>query len=197
MNLEELKSRIEAEALRRQAARDGFTLEAVEAYLGKGIAVPPELALGGAPPPPNPLTYGYFANLNGRELVTTCYRVMLDRVPDESGLNHFLSQLAQGADKALIIGSVAYSPEGRQRGVSVQGLFIRFAVAAASRVPVLGLVVAWAWAIATAHWRAREQRAFQHQVHSRLDALSKYAVDSGSQIAMRIESLRSVMDHRD
>lgn len=197
MNLEELKSRIEAEALRRQAARDGFTLEAVEGFLGKGIVIPLELGLAPPPPPPNPLTYAYFANLHGAELVNMCYRVLLDRVPDEAGLRHYLDQLSHGADKALIVGSVAYSPEGRQRGVRVSGLFIRFAVATASRVPVLGLLVEWAWTIATAHWRAREQRAFQNEIHTRLDALARYSAASGSQIAMRIESLRTVMEYRD
>jgi hypothetical protein len=197
MNLEELKSRIEAEALRRQAARDGFTLEAVEAYLGKGLPVPPELGIGTPPPPPEPLTYAYFANLHGVDLANACYRVLLGRVPDEPGLRHCLQLLSQGVDKAFIVGGIAYSPEGRQRGVRVQGLSIRFAVAAASRIAVVGMLVEWAWALATAHWRAREQRAFQNEVHARLDAIARYSAASNSQIAMRIESLRSVLEHRD
>lgn len=197
MDLEELKTRIEAEALRRQAARDGFTLEAVEGYLGRALVLPPELRPAPPSPVPDPPTYAYFAALHGRDLVRSCYSVLLGRAPDAEGQEHFVKQLAMGGDKAMVIGSIAYSSEARSRNVRVAGLFPRFALAAAKRVPVAGGVVAWILAFATLHIREREQRALEHRVNERLEALVKYVAESSSQIASRIEALRSVMEDRD
>ena len=196
MNLDELKAMIEAEALARQAARDGFTLEAVESFLGQGVVAPPELK-SEAPPPPERLSMGYFAQLHGEQLIRSAYTLVLGRGADAGGMNHFMTQLANGADKALVVGSLRYSPEGRARGVPVAGLLPRFVVAAASRVPVVGAVVEWLLAVVTLHSRARHARALEHHLHARLDAMGRYVGQSGAQVAMRLEALRSVLESRD
>ena len=179
-----------------RAARDGFTLEAVESFLGSGIVAPPELATSVPPAPANP-NLAWFASLHGKDLITACYTTLLGRAPDAAGMDHFMGLLAQGADKALIVGSVAYSPEGRARRVRVAGLLPRFAVAAAGRVPVAGALLEWLLAVVTMRSRARHTRALEHYMHLRLDAIGRYVGQSNSQIAMRIESLRSVMEARD
>jgi hypothetical protein len=197
MNLAELKATIEAEALRRQAARDGFTLEGVESFLGKGIVAPPELQDVPPEPPPMPVPFAWFAALNGQDLVTAAYTVILGRSPDAAGMSHFMATLARGEDKAMVIGSLVFSPEGRQRGARVPGLLPRFAVAAATRVPVLGTMLAWGVAFLTLHSQRRHQRAFEHFVRLRLDALARYVGQSGSQVALRLEGLRRVLESRD
>lgn len=196
MTLAELKARIEAEALRRQAAREGFTLDAVKAYLGQPSALPPEV-LPPPPVPPERLTYAWFASLDGRQFVNSCYTVVLGRSPDASGLEHYVEQLRHGADKAFILGAVVYSAEGRRRGRRVAGLLPRFAVAAAKRVPLAGVFVAWLEAIAFAHVREREHKAFEQRAQARIDAIAEYVGHSGAQVAMRIEALRSVLESRD
>jgi hypothetical protein len=196
MTLDELKALIEAEALARTAARDGFTLEAVESFLGQGVVAPPELATH-APEPPERLTMGYFSQLHGEHLIRTAYTLLLGRGADAGGMNHFMTQLANGADKALVVGSLRYSPEGRARGVPVAGLFVRFAVAAASRLPVLGTILEWLVAAATLHSRARHARALEHHFQARLDAMGRYVGQSGAQVATRVEALRSVLASRD
>jgi hypothetical protein len=196
MTLDELKAMIEAEALRRQAARDGFTLEAVESFLGKGVVAPPEL-VAPVPPAPEPPTLAYFNALHGENLVNACYTVLLGRAPDAAGMQHFMQQLASGADKALVVGSIAYSAEARARGVRVPGLAPRFAVAMASRVPLLGRLAEWGLALLTMGARARHARALEHHFNQRLDALARYTAQSSAQVALRIESLRSVMTAKD
>ena len=197
MKLEELKATIEAEALRRQAARDGFTMEGVESFLGKGIVAPPELRESPAEPPPMPAPFAYYATLHGRELVTTAYTLILGRAPDAEGMDHFMAVLARGEDKAMVVGSLAYSPEGRQRGARVPGLLPRFAVAAARRVPIAGTLLSWLVAFLTLHSQQRHARAFEHFVRMRMDALSRYVGQSGSQVALRLEALRHVLEARD
>ena len=196
MTLDELKALIEAEALRRQATKEGFTLDAVKAYLGQPAAMPAEIA-NEAPAPPEPLTYAYFKALNGERLVAACYSLLLGRSGDAAGTKHFVEQLARGADKALIVGSVAYSPEGRQRKVRVGGLLPPFLVAAGKRVPVAGSLLGWVVALATLNRRQRDAQAFEHRVNARLDALAEYVARSGTNVAMRIDALRTVMESRD
>ena len=112
-------------------------------------------------------------------------------------MNHQMLQLAQGADKALVVGSIRYSPEGRARAVPVAGLFPRFAAAAAGRLPLVGSIVQWLVAALTLGSRARHARAFEHHVNLRLDAIGRYAAQAGVQVSRRLEALRSVLESRD
>jgi hypothetical protein len=196
MTLTELKAMIEAEALQRQSATGGFTLEAVQAWLGQGAAPPPGV-LPTVPPAPSPLTWRYFSDLQGRDFVTACYGELLGRAPDTHGMEHCMRLLARGEDKAFIAGRIAYSPEGRGRGVAVQGMRARYLVALAKKVPVAGTIFAWLVALATLHRQQRHARAFEQHVASRLDALGTYAAQSAQQVAIRVDALRAVLESRD
>jgi hypothetical protein len=196
MTLVELKAMIEAEALVRKAARDGFTLDAVKSWLGQGVAPPPGVRAA-VPPAPQPLTFRYFSDLHWRDLVNACYENLLGRGPDPEGMAHCLQSLARGEEKAFVVGRIAYSAEGRQRGVEVVGLRLRYFLAAAKKVPVIGTLFAWAMALATVHRQQRNQRAFEQQMASRLDALGVYTMQSSEQVAMRIDALRAVLESRD
>jgi hypothetical protein len=195
MNLEELKATIEAEALRRQAARDGFTLDAVKQYLGAGLEAP---ALRPPPPePPNPLTFGYFAAMHGKELVAACYRLLLNREADGPGIAHHLAMLMRGEDKALVVGAVRYSAEGRARGVPVLGLFPRFAAAVAQRIPVIGTFLGLGVALLSANSRMRHARALEEYMRAQLDTVASHIDRSNAVVVMRVDALRRVLEARD
>ena len=195
MNLEQLKASIEAEALRRQGARDGFTLDAVKDYLAGGLA-PPRL-VAAPPPPPDPLTFAYFAGLHGGELVQAAYRLLLGREADPGGFQHHAAMLARGDDKALVVGSVRYSIEGRARNTPVAGLFPRFAAAAVQRIPVVGTLAGMMVALLTANARMRHARALEEHVRAQLDAIGGHIDRSHAVVVMRIDALQRVLEHRD
>jgi len=195
MNLEQLKATIEAEALRRQSARDGFTLDAVKGYLGAGLT-PPRLRAA-PPPPPTPITFAYLASLSGRDLVEACYVNLLGREADPAGLGHHMAMLMRGEDKALVVGAIRYSAEGRARNTPVLGLFPRFAAAAAQRVPVAGIFAGWFIALLTVNGRMRHARALEEHLRAQLDAVGEHIDRSGAVVAMRIEALRTVLESRD
>jgi len=196
MTLVELKAMIEAEALTRKAARDGFTLDAVKSYLGQGMAPPPG-ARTVIPPAPQPLTFRYFSDLHGRDLVEACYSTLLGRGPDPDGLAHSLQSLARGEEKAFVVGRIAYSAEGRQRGVAVDGLRLRYLFTAVKKVPIAGALFAWVTALLGVHRQERHQRAFEHYVATQLEALGNYTAQSNGQVALRIDALRAVLEARD
>lgn len=62
---------------------------------------------------------------NGEEFVQACYRAILQRDADESGLAHHLDVLAKGASKVAIAGGLAGSDEAISRGVSHTRIAIR------------------------------------------------------------------------
>jgi hypothetical protein len=76
-------------------------------------------------------------------------------------------------------------------------LLPRFLIGAAKRVPIAGSLIAWVLALATVHVRARDAKAFEELIHQRLDAITVYVAHSSDQVAMRIESLRTVMESRE
>lgn len=196
MNIERLKAMIEAEALRRQASREGFTLEAVTSWLGAGLPPPPGFRAPSGPAP-QPLTYRYLADLHGSEFVRACYTHFLGRAADPAGLDSYHAMLLRGEEKAFIAGRIRYSTEGRGRAVAVEGLLPRYLVAAAKKVPVAGAAFSWLEGLATLHRRQRHARAFEQAVISQLDALAAYTARSGEAVAMRVEALRSVLESRD
>ncbi len=91
-------------------------------------------------------------------LVPTAYRIILGREPDPHGAAYFQRALLRGhLTRIEMLGRLAFSPEGRKRGVGVPGLLIAFALAMAYRVPLAGALLALA-ALALrfpAHWRDR------------------------------------------
>lgn len=193
MNLDELKARIEAEALRRQAARDGFTLDAVKSFLGQDVALPPELRRE-PPPAPDHLTFAYFDALAGRTLVNACYVALVGRGADPGGLEYYLGLLERGAPKARVVGAIAYSGEARRRGVRVRGLLPRFVLAMLETLPIVGAIVGWVLGFATLHMQRRRLRVLEQRLETRLEAAAHYVSQANERVAMRIEALRSVLE---
>ena len=80
-----------------------------------------------ADPPQARLEIGLSAStkllvLNGRPFVEAAYSTLLGRPADESGLAFYLSEIESGVDKREVIRALATSPEGRAKGVQLEGL---------------------------------------------------------------------------
>ncbi len=75
--------------------------------------------------------------------IDTAYRRLLHREPDAEGRESRLIALRRARlTKFDILGQLRYSPEGRLHGVSVPGLWWRYGLRRAFRVPVLGRLLA-------------------------------------------------------
>ena len=60
--------------------------------------------------------------LEGRPFVVPADSTLLRRPADESGLAFYLSEIESGVDKREVIRALATSPEGRAKGVQLEGL---------------------------------------------------------------------------
>ncbi|MFM0142920.1 methyltransferase domain-containing protein [Paraburkholderia sp. RL18-085-BIA-A] len=68
------------------------------------------------------------------EFVRAAYRLLLGREADETGRANYVSQLARGASRLVVLGRLRMSPEGRRAAVPVTGLKAVVAVTAADRL---------------------------------------------------------------
>lgn len=61
-------------------------------------------------------------SFDGRRFVEHAYRTLLQREADESGLAFYTAEVESGVSKITIVATLANSPEGRARGVQLDGL---------------------------------------------------------------------------
>lgn len=92
------------------------------------------------------------------EFVENAYRAILKRAPDEPGLKHCAGELRNGAiTKVEVLAALRWSPEGKARGVHVDGLLIPTTLQRWKRRPVVGPVLDWLHTLARLPRLARQQ----------------------------------------
>ena len=64
-------------------------------------------------------------SLNDRSFIEQAYAALLNRAADQPGLDANLRALKAGRSRILILGGLRYSPEGKQAGAVVPGLYPR------------------------------------------------------------------------
>ena len=83
-----------------------------------------------------------FLNYHDREFIRNAYRGVLGREPDPEGYERYLTLLRSGVrNKVEILGGLRYSKEGREKNVKIKKLFVKTAVYASFRLPLLGYCV--------------------------------------------------------
>jgi hypothetical protein len=69
------------------------------------------------------------------EFIWNAYRALLKREPDVTGFKGFLERLRSGQrTKIDVLASIRYSPEGRRKNVSIDGLLRKALVSKAARL---------------------------------------------------------------
>ena len=109
------------------------------------------------------LTYvvGELTGRHHRGFVDGAFEALLKRRPQHAEAHTLLARLAAGASKVEILGDLAWSREGRDVGVRVAGLRVRYLLAKACRIPVLGYLLELALGLARLPTQARHQRAVE------------------------------------
>lgn len=88
------------------------------------------------------IPYADLAKFNGVKFIENCYSRLLHRQADPSGKSYYLGRLRTGEDKAVIIGNILRSREGRQVGEDVKGIWLRYYAQKLEALPVIGSFVA-------------------------------------------------------
>ncbi len=131
-----------------------------------------------------------FLAYHDEEFITNAYRGILKRHPDPVGRDHYLGALRSGSlSKIEILGRLRLSPEGRSKGVRIQGLFLPFAVQTCYHLPVVGygarlLVGLVRLPTIIANWQR-----FEAFFHARCHRLDRNRRDESKLLAARINDL--------
>jgi len=76
--------------------------------------------------------------------VSTAYRAVLRREPEQEGIDHYLGMLRSGRlSKVEILAELRWSHEGKARSVHVDGLLAPYLLQKWRRKPVIGPVISW------------------------------------------------------
>lgn len=84
---------------------------------------------------------GDFTRHHDRAFIVAAYMGLLERQPDSAGFAHYVGMIRRGYAKIEVLGRLRYSGEGKRVGASVPSLKLRYPLAVASRLPVLGPVL--------------------------------------------------------
>jgi O-antigen chain-terminating methyltransferase len=99
------------------------------------------------------------------DFLCTAYQAILDRRPDASGQHTYLGGLRAGRlSKIDILGRLRFSPEGRERKITVRGLLPVWLAHTAYRIPVLGALLAWLSALMRLPRLVRQWNHFENFV---------------------------------
>ena len=122
-----------------------------------------------------------------RAFVQAAYRAVLKRSPSETELLRDLKQLRSGnLNKIDLLATLRFTPEGRAKGVQINGLVFPALVRRLGQLPVLGYVIRLGIAFVRLPNLVRDQREFGSYVLSQHEQI----VDFINQISARVSECR-------
>lgn len=122
---------------------------------------------------------------NGRQFLSDAYRALLGREPDAAGGDRYLQMLRSGERTRIdVLGSLAFSQEGRRRRVRVPGLLPRYLLRRAMRVPILATLLAFLTALVRLPSLAKNIRVLQED----LATLRNEQVNHQDRVAAAVEA---------
>lgn len=110
-----------------------------------------------------------------RAFVQAVYRAVLKRSPDETELSRDLTRLRSGNfNKIDLLASLRFTPEGRAKGVQVDGLVMPAMIRRLGQVPLLGYVIRLGVAFVRLPNMIRDQREFSSYVLSQHEQMAEF-----------------------
>jgi hypothetical protein len=201
VNVRELKKRIADEA-----ARGGIELPPV---VGALEGVTERSAFAPSPLPPyklqpdlHPRPDGYsmadYGAVNDEAFVVAAYMSVLGRLPDAIGLRQNLAAVRRGVPKALILGRLRYSREGRAVGARIRGLLPRVLLHLTQRIPLAGWLVGLALALLSPARASDRVNRIESLVAQLSEEVARQAAERGqimssdvARLAAEVSELRS------
>ena len=127
-----------------------------------------------------PLDNGHYhlndlLRFHDREFIRNAYRAILKREPDDAGYAQYLKNLRSGRfNKIDILASLRFSPEGKGKGVEVEGLTFPAFFRRLYRIPVIGYLIELIVAVFRLPVLLRSQRQFESYTVSQQEHLADH-----------------------
>jgi len=134
-----------------------------------------------------------------RAFVHAAYRAVLKRSPDETELSRDLTRLRSGnANKVDLLAKLRFAPEGRAKGVHVDGLVVPAAIRRLGQVPLLGYLVRLGIAFVRLPNLIRDQREFGSYVLSQHEQIAEFINQVSARVSecrLELSRLQETQDH--
>lgn len=189
IDVEELMRHIREDAARRKQSfatpslvETTQRLMALKAALEQGWPALPTCDLQPAfvPNPERRYTLGELLRFHDDAFVANAYQAILLRPADSGGLEHYLDLLRRGESKVGILGRLRYSPEGRQHGVKIKGLWRGFLLWRFYHLPLIGSLFQTFAILARLPALERNQRCFEAYAIQQIGRLNLRAGENAS-----------------
>ncbi len=112
--------------------------------------------------------------------------------PDETGLRHAVRFLQGGGSKFRFLGGLRYSPEGREKGVRVEGLWWRYVLERIFRVPFLGYILESLVALVRMPAAVRHHRALEFYTAGQVTKVAEFGVLTAGMVRKDLSALRAL-----
>jgi O-antigen chain-terminating methyltransferase len=127
-----------------------------------------------------------------RAFVLAAYRAVLKRSPDDTELSRDLNRLRSGnVNKIDLLATLRFTPEGRAKGVQLDGLVLPALIRRLGQLPLVGYVIRLGIAFVRLPNLIRDQREFGSYVLSQHEQLA----DFSNQVSARLSECREQLSH--
>ncbi|HEX3248250.1 MAG TPA: methyltransferase domain-containing protein [Pyrinomonadaceae bacterium] len=122
-----------------------------------------------------------------RAFVQAAYRALLKRSPDATELARDLTRLRSGnVNKIDLLATLRFTPEGRAKGVQVNGLVVPAMIRRLGQLPLVGYVIRLGIAFVRLPNLVRDQREFGSYVLSQHEQMAEFI----NQVSARVSECR-------
>jgi O-antigen chain-terminating methyltransferase len=118
-----------------------------------------------------------------RAFVQAAYRAVLKRSPDETEMSRDLKGLRSGnVNKIDLLATLRFTPEGRAKGVQLDGLVVPALIRRLGQLPLLGYVIRLGVAFVRLPNLVRDQREFGSYILSQQEQIAEFINQTSARI---------------
>lgn len=130
-----------------------------------------------------------FLHFHDRAFVRNAYRGILQREPDDAGFKQYADALRSGRlNKVDILARLRFSPEGRERNVTINGLNRKSQLRKLYRVPVLGYMLELTAALFRLPVLRADYRRLEAHVAGQDERLAAHVSETAARLAQQIDN---------
>jgi O-antigen chain-terminating methyltransferase len=119
-----------------------------------------------------------------RAFVQAAYRAVLKRSPDETEMSRDLKRLRSGnVNKIDLLATLRFTPEGRAKGVQLDGLVFPALIRRLGQLPLLGYIIRLGVAFVRLPNLVRDQREFGSYVLSQQEQMAEFINHTSARIS--------------
>lgn len=154
----------------------------------------------------NKLNYKDLLYGNNYEFIYNAYSKILLRIPDENGIENCINMLIEEkGDRILVLGSIRYSIEGKEKNISISGLNFRYKlkriIKIIYKIPIIGYILRMMKDMVTLPKKFEtifknivQKQIFEEEIYNNLNGMNKDLSNKLNLIDEELSNKLNLMD---